>query len=143
MPIVVPEEGAEALLGYLLNPGSNTFPNSTLKLFVNDYTPNWNTLQSAFVEASFPGYSQQPVTPNNWSIGPGTDTNMQGTFPTEFSWTSGAGTGVVYGYWVTPSGFSRVLWCERFATPIVLETGLVLRLRPRLALWSHYLPPTP
>ena len=138
--IVVPEGGAEYLLSWLLKPASSTFAQLTLGLFVNDYTPVWDSELTDFVEASGSWYSSETVDPDTWAVAPGDDSNVYGTYDTEFQWTSDTGTGTVFGYFLYEPNTGQLIWCQRFDTPITLQVGREIKIRPKLALWSRCIP---
>lgn len=138
--IVVPKYGAANLTVWLLNHGIDSMPELSLAQFVNDYTPTWETVIADFVEASYDGYNEELVQPDQWTVSLGADPPALATYNTEFSWTSGSDTGTVYGYYVYRVADGLVVWAQRFDTPYALEDGLEIKIRPKLSLWSRCIP---
>lgn len=93
-----------------------------LRLFVNDYQPTPTSRWWDFTEATFPGYSRQPL--EVWSppyLVPGPVAVTEACVK---AWTNGS-SGVpqtIYGYFVvTPVGM--VAWAERDPHPLPLSVG--------------------
>ena len=101
-----------------LNPGA-------AKLFVNNLTPNRDTLTGAFTEASYPGYTAQVFSPTSISpdVNQQTIGNQVVTFPAP---TSGSPVSV-YGWWVEYTvsifGLNMILAARFDSAPITLTVG--------------------
>lgn len=104
-----------------------------LKLFKNNFTPNYDNLLADFTEATFPGYAaiSAATTPAS-----GID-SLTGNLVV--SWNNGsaftAGTIVtpetVYGWYITNTAETTCLVAARFDTPIVIDqTGDIISLDP-------------
>lgn len=138
--IVVPEVGAASMTYWLLNPSLIPFPTLSLCQFVNDIEPDWDTVAGDFVEASYDGYERKTVEPGMWDVAIGDDPPIVGTYQEQFTWTAGTDSGTVYGYYLLWESESQAIWCQRFDVPITLEDGLVIKIRPKLSLWSRCIP---
>lgn len=114
MAIVVPHEGKKLLLEYMLNKTEPT--EIKLKIFKNDITPNDNTVVGDFIETDIIGYFAKTLAGANWTV-----TNGVATFAEQiFTYTSGK---THYGYYVTNSDGTAVLWCETFDNAHVFPSG--------------------
>lgn len=100
-------------------PASALLDSPLCHLFVNDISPNQETLLTDFVVATFNGYNDFPFTapygPGNFTLGRGLYTNCRYL----------AGSGIVspgevcYGYYVTNGSAPQVLMMsERFDQPV-------------------------
>lgn len=143
MPIVVPNASLQAFGYWLFAHGGAGMPDLQLSLFSNDLTPDADTTFGDFVESAFTGYSPEPMPNGDWAIGIQPPDSALATFNEEFQWTSGSDSGMVYGYYVYQPGADNLAWCQRFDSPVPLEIGTVIKVRPKLGLWSRYLPPGP
>lgn len=87
-------------------------------LFTNDFTPLPSTLLADFDEANFVGYAE--VTIADWGTTINTGTARAGSTASA-TFTAGAIVApgqTVYGYYVTDSGETVVLFSERFETAV-------------------------
>lgn len=133
MALYVPQVGAlnfqEVLLGFL-----NTDVTTTLALFTDDLTPDWDSVFADFTEPTFDGYS--PVVVDDFVDG-GDDVHTRiniGATVREFTLASlSSGGADIYGYFVYYDS-GNLLWAERFTSaPITLDTpGQAIRITPRL-----------
>ena len=106
MALVTADEGEVQMLTWV-------FANSTIMhLFTNDVTPAAGSTVATFTEATDGNYEEKTLTGDNWSISTvsnvGTAEYAQQTF-------SFGGTATVYGYYVTDSAGTTLLWAERFS----------------------------
>jgi hypothetical protein len=125
--IVVPQAGAQVLLEKGLDGLTAAV---AVHLYQNDFAPAPGTVLADFTEADYSGYAAQTVTPATWpvffqgisqvvAVGPGL----------VFTPTASTIANVIYGYYVTDSGGTRLLWAERFAEQKVMNgvtTGFTL-----------------
>jgi hypothetical protein len=125
--IVVTQAGAQVLLEKGLDGLTATVD---VHLYQNDYAPDPGTVLADFTEADYSGYTEETITPASWpiffqgisqvvAVGPG------------IVFTPNASTiaNVIYGYYVTDSTGTRLLWAERFAEQKVMNgvtTGFTL-----------------
>lgn len=111
MSLVVPNVGEVLMLKYALN---HTAPGDpVLRLFVNDITPDDDTVVEDLTEATEAGYSAITLTGTEFTI----STNGSGDTVAEyaeqtFTFTEAA---TVYGYYVTDAAGTGLLWVERFS----------------------------
>jgi len=134
MPLVVPNDGELVLLRMMLKDASNS-DTFLLRLYKNNYTPDQNSVLSSFTEADFTNYTQATIARGDWSA-PSTSGGSGSTTAAQKSWTCGASTNTVYGYYVVDSGSSKVLWAEKFSVPRALINGDTINLNPAFTLSS-------
>ena len=118
---VVPDTGELALLNILKE---NQFNGDLfMRLFINDYLPDADSLFSSFTEATFPGYAAIQV--NSWGV---PYINAQGKAQMDEIqrvWTvaSNFAGETVYGAWYT-SASGQLFWAERSPLgPVLLNTA--------------------
>ena len=130
MAIVVPNEAEIVALNYILNKA--TPQDLDVRLFINDYIPTEADTAASFVEAPIQnGYNKIELTPNLWSVSPGTPsvaTHQQ------ISWIFTGAIGPVYGYYITRRITGDLIWAERFTNgPYNIQNNQdQIRLTPRL-----------
>jgi len=119
MALVVPNQGEVEMLARILN--KNTPYDVELRLFVNDITPDENTVIGDLTESTGDGYSPQTLSGANWTI----STDGSGVTTAEYPQVTFTYTGAeanVYGYYVTSNGV--LLWAERFSDgPYTIPSG--------------------
>jgi hypothetical protein len=118
---VIPYDGKiginTVLLGQLMSGGLTAF----VRLYQNNYVPVAGTLNSDFVECTWPGYAGQPTPAavDQGINGLGQDVWQFG--PTTFGPATGTPSQVVYGYWVEfvdpVSHAKRVWFAQQFDVP--------------------------
>ena len=98
--------------------------NVKIRLFANNYTPVQASVIGNFTEIAYTGYAAVTL---SGAVDGGIDANDRDTWtwPTvTFQCTSSAGLPVTaYGYYVTDSANTTVLWAERFSTAQVFTTN--------------------
>jgi hypothetical protein len=111
MALKVPNVGEAEILSRAL-----TYEGSKLKLFTNNYTCTETSVIGDFTEMGVAGYAQKTLATGSWSISSTATYAEQEFLPT---------TAVsAYGYVVTNSAGSVVLWAETFtAAPFVIPAG--------------------
>jgi len=115
--LIVPNAAEDFLQSIL----KNTFNGpGRIKLFMNDYTPDEDTVEADFDEADFSGYADQAST----LTGP---TNVGGVSIMNGLWTfahNGGGTSnTIYGWWITSNFAGLFIVCERLPTPKVMASA--------------------
>lgn len=119
--------------------------NITLKLFSASHTPAETDTAGSYTEATFTNYTAVTLnsklsTSAGWatptSVSPtggwSGETNVaESTYPQQ-SWTCGSTTNTIYGYFMVGSVSGTLLWAEAFAASVVLISGAILQLTPRL-----------
>jgi len=129
--LVITSEGTQALLGFLQR-GIQLSP--FVGLFVNDVVPASGFTLASLVEASFVGYSRQPMGPATGLVSlPGGAARL--TWPVALWFASGdPPTQTAYGYFVVQLDWTatpRLLWIERMAPKVSLPVPTdILQLSP-------------
>jgi hypothetical protein len=120
MAIVVPDVGERTFLSYIVNKAIPT--DLKLHIYTNDYTPTESSTVANFTECSASGYTPVTLTGANWTISTDAGGNSTATYPQiTFTFTSGSTN---YGYYVTDSTGTILLWAERFNdAPHTLPSG--------------------
>jgi hypothetical protein len=114
MSIVVPHEGKDLLLEYMLN---KTEPTEVqLKIFKNDITPDNDTVIGDFTETDVAGYAAKELAGASWTATDGVASFAEQIFTYTADETH-------YGYYVTNAGGTAVLWCELFDSAHVFPSG--------------------
>jgi len=120
MPLVVPSSSDELMMKYILNKVA-VDGNRKLKLFSNNISPFKGIALADINEVSASGYTAKTLTGSSWTVSTVSGVSTA-TYPVQtFSITQSTN---VYGYYVTTSDSSAVLWMERFDTaPFNLPSG--------------------
>ena len=119
MPLVAPNEGLPTLLGYLLNQNVLASPLWNLTLFVNDLTPTQTTVYADLTQPTFAGFSPAQVSPADWTtpiLLNDQAYSQWGSMPT--TWPCAGGTDVVYGHAIVTSVAPKILFVERWYSPV-------------------------
>lgn len=120
MALLVPDVGEVEFLTRVL-----TYEGSKLKLFTNDYTPIESTVIGNLTECVVAGYAQKSLTGTvsggTWVISTLTNITTASYAQQEFLPTTAVSC---YGYAVTNSAGTTLLWAERFTgAPFTLPAG--------------------
>jgi len=134
MALVVPDLGEIELLTKLLINTADT-EDYILRLYKNNYTPIAATVIGSFTEADFTNYAEKTIARSDWAA-PSTVSNKAESSVTTQSWTCGATTNTIYGYYVVGATSGVCLWAEEFAAARVLADGDILNLTPKFNLSS-------
>ena len=119
MAIVIPSASAKTLLEFAL--GDVTPGNQEYRLFVNNYTPDDDSVAASFTEMSTLGYALKELTKTDWTATAGASGQPATAVQAQQTWTFEAGTPVsVYGYYVTDKTTGKLLWAEKFASAKVV-----------------------
>jgi len=120
MALLVPDVGEVLLLSYALNktaPGDDV----KLKLFKNDYTPVEGSVVGDFTEADTAGYAAISLAKADWTVATNTGTTTAEQPQKTFTLT---GAGTHYGYYITDTAGTGLLWAERFSdAPHTIPSG--------------------
>ena len=111
MALVVPNVGEVLLLSYSLNkiaPGDDV----KLKLFKNDVTPDEDTVIGGLTEADTAGYAAIALAKADWTVASVGDVTTAEQPQKTFTLT---GAGSHYGYYITNTAGTGLLWAERFS----------------------------
>lgn len=112
--LVVPTAGAVILMNAMMK---GPLGPSGLALYVNDYHPDLTSAIGDFVEASYPMYSRQLVSPAFTSTAPQMDGSALTSFPAAHFLTNTGSGQTLFGYFVVGPDLSTILWAERFTSP--------------------------
>lgn len=135
MALLTPSLGELQLLDKMLKDALSTDENYILKLYTNNITPQDNDQAGSYTEATFTNYLARTLTRVLWNASVQVSSKAETSYgPGPESWTCGATGQTVFGYYVTGSGSSVVLWAERFSTSRVLADGDVLNITPKFTL---------
>lgn len=139
MPIVAPNQGLPDLLAWLLV-STSTPPDLVLTLWVNDLTPDQETVFVDLDRATFGGFTERLMNRSAWTapaVAADHAVSTWGTVP--FEWTVAADPQTVYG-WAAYEPFSEhLIFVERFDTPRALAVGGVFGVLPRVTLTTERL----
>jgi hypothetical protein len=106
--------------------------NFYLRLFVNDLTPDGDTVIGSFTECTKSGYSAELLSSGNWNIQE-TGNQAVASYPQiEFSMPTVSGAFTVYGYYVQDVATSGLAWSERFSSSVPFSNGVnaIIRINP-------------
>ena len=122
MPLILPSASEKTALEFTL--GVLTPGNQSLRLFVNDYTPDDTTVLANLTEMSTHGYAAKTLTKTSWVVTAGsTGQPASGAYATQ-TWTFTAAAAVsVYGYHVVDVTSGLLVWVERFASAKVIQNN--------------------
>ena len=138
MALVVVNEGELELLDKCLKDTLSTDENMILHLYKNNYTPVAATTSTDFTEADFTNYVNKTLARTTWNAAvtvSGKAESSYGSSP--LSWTCGASSNTIYGYWVQGATSNKVLWAEQFGTARTLASSDILNLTPKFTLSSE------
>jgi len=133
MTLRIPNVGEGNMLEMIVN---KTAPeNLILRLFTSNTTPADTDTTATYTEASFTGYTAKTLTGASWTVTPGTPSEAayaQQTFASTASQTAAT----VYGYHVTQTTSTELMWAERFTDGpyVVTNNGDEIRVTPKLTL---------
>lgn len=132
MTIVIPSAAEKTCADFML--GVTTPGNQTLKLFVGNVTPDDTFTEASFTEMSSLGYAAKSLTKTTWVTTAGSSGQPASSAYPQQTWTFTSGTPVtVYGYYVIDSTTGKLLWCELFPSPkVVQNTGDQIIMTPTL-----------
>ena len=129
MALVVPNASEAIILRYIVN--TDAPENLIIRLYANNVTPDENSTEATFIEATGGGYASIGL--STWSVIQGTPSQAEHT---EVTWTFSAAVGNIYGYYVTRQTGGELMWAERFTNgPFDIQTtGDEIKITPRLTL---------
>lgn len=126
MALLVPNNGENVILEYLVNKNGNT-QNLVYRLFTNNITPSETDTTATYTEASGGGYAPITLTGNSWTVSSGSASYPQQT------WTfTGAlnGSASIYGYYVTRASTGDLVYAETFSSFTPTANGDNLKITP-------------
>lgn len=132
MALIVPTAAEKTMLDFTL--GVTVPGNQTLKLFVNNVTPDDTFVVANLTEMSTLGYAAKVLTKTSWVTVAGSTGQPATSTYAQQTWTFTAGTPVtVYGYFVIDVTSTLLLWVELFSSPkVVQNTGDQIIITPTI-----------
>jgi hypothetical protein len=116
MALMVPDIGEQTFLTRAL-----TYEGSKLKLYTNDYTCTEGSVIGSFTECVVAGYAHKTLATGSWVVSTATNITTASYAEQEFLPTTAVSC---YGYMVTASAGTTLLWAERFTgAPYVIPAG--------------------
>lgn len=116
MALMVPDVGEREILTRAL-----TYEGSKLKMYTNDQTCTEGSVIGAFTECAVAGYTQKTLATGTWVVSTATNITTASYAEQEFLPTTAVSC---YGYMVTNSAGSVLIWAERFTgAPFVIPAG--------------------
>ena len=136
MTIIVPSVSEKDLLEFMT--GKATPTSWVLRLFVNNITPDDNTVLANLTEMTTNGYVTKALANANFiAVAGAVSFPATSTYNAALTWTftASGGSNVVYGYYVTEVGNGRLQWIELFPTPkTVANAGDQIIITPTITL---------
>lgn len=132
MALILPTASEKTFLEFALGvlvPG-----NQSLRLFVNDYTPDDTTVLANLTEMSTHGYAAKTLTKTSWVVTPGATGQPASGAYAQQTWTFTVAAAVnVYGYHVVDVTSGLLLWVERFSSfKTIANTGDQIIITPTI-----------
>lgn len=116
MALMVPCVGEREILTRAL-----TYEGSKLKLYTNNYVCTETSVIGDFTECAVAGYAQKSLTAGSWVVSTLSNITTASYAEQEFLPTTAVS---VYGYMVSNSAASVVIWAEQFTgAPFVIPAG--------------------
>ena len=115
MALLVPDVGEKELLSR-----SMSYEGSKLILFTNNFIPTEGTVIGSLTECAVAGYAAASLASGSWNVT--TSTNITTVNYAQQSFTPTTAV-TCYGYAVTNSAKSIVLWAENFGSAYTLPAG--------------------
>lgn len=117
MALVVPNASEVEMLNRIV-----TYEGSKLKLYTNNYTPVEGSTVGNFIECAAAGYAAKSLATGSWSTATGGGGTSASTYAEqEFAIATAVSC---YGYFITNSAASVLLWAEIFTgAPFTLPAG--------------------
>lgn len=107
MSLIITSAGKTQALSYLVGKDT-TVQSLTLKLYGNNITPSSSDTPTTYTEVTGGGYSSISLSAASWSVD-----SSSATYPQQ-SWSFTGSVGNVYGYYVTTSDNTAVIFAEKF-----------------------------
>ncbi len=138
MAVIIPNASEQLWLKLVLNhtPGED----QVLRLFVNNVTPDQNSIASTFTEASGGGYASKTLVGTSWTIVNNANDEGEATFTVQvFTFTGPlTGTATIFGWYLVQQTSGLLLAVERIASSFTPSTnGDSVTMTPRLQLFSE------
>ena len=133
MALVAPNVGVQEILKRALNVSATG--DVSLKLFKSNTTPGETDTTSTYTEATFTGYAAKTLTGASWTV-TNADPSEASYAEQTFTSTASSQNEAVYGYYVTNSGGTILLWAERFTDGpyTIVNNGDAIKVTPKITL---------
>jgi hypothetical protein len=119
MALLAPDVGEVIMLSRILNKAATG--DVKLHLYTNNYTPVEGSLLANFTECVATGYAVKTLTGASWTVATAAGTTEASYAEQTFTLTASA---TVYGYYVTDSAGTGLLWAELFSGgPFSIPSG--------------------
>lgn len=119
MALLVPDTGEVEMLKRILN--FSATGDVKLHLYANNYTPVEGSAIANFTECTAAGYAAKTLAGASWSIATTSGTSEASYAEQTFTFTAAQ---TVYGYFVTNSAGTVLLWAELFTgAPFNIPSG--------------------
>jgi hypothetical protein len=142
--LVVPDDGETWLLRLLLQDATYVATPFHLHLYVNDYSPDRESVLDDFEEADFDNYYVAELARSEWQTPVSVDGVAVSLYGTGYiQWTTDGIDYSIVGYYVTDASDSVVLWAERWPVVFVLSVTGPLLFQPLMRLHSEVEPEPP
>jgi hypothetical protein len=126
MALVTSNEGEVAMLTLIMA------SNPVLHLYTNNVTPGATDTVATYTEEDDASYAEVTLSSGSWTIEP---SGGEGTAPYPQQAISIATTTTIYGYFVTNTAGTTLLWAERFSSPATYGTeGGTVNVNPKFTL---------
>jgi hypothetical protein len=128
MPLVITDNGMLEFVSRMVG-AITTTPDWLVGLFVNNITPDRETVLGDFVEPSWPGYGRVELFTFDWQSPVIVDDRAElvyGSSP--IAWANDGSIQTVFGYFVVNDLDDGIMWAEAFGTPRVMPSDAVLQL---------------
>ena len=138
MALVLPNEGLPTLLDQMIRDLASGFVDWEMMLFVNNITPDQDTVYADLTEATFGNYSRITIDHTLWEAPTVVADHAVSTYTTTPQiWTVTSGSETVYGYALVTVSSPIIIVVERFASPVAVSAGGVLAVLPRITLTTE------
>lgn len=122
MAIVVPNEAEINLLEFLVGQSAEGLDGCRVRLYTNNLTPGATTVLGDFTEATWTGYSEADPAPWGTVATDGMGRAATTSATMVYSNSSG-GSQTFFGYYVTDSADTKLLFCERIGSTSIPNGG--------------------
>lgn len=135
MSLVAPNEGLVAQLTYILQSTISGVADWNLILFKNNATLTQASVYADLTLATFGGYSAVTLTRGSWV----TPTIVSGVAVSTYTttpqiWTVSSGSETIYGYAIVTASSPKIIYVEKFSSPVAVAAGGILGVLPRVTL---------
>jgi hypothetical protein len=133
MTLLAPNVGVQEILKRALN--FSATGDVKLHLFQNDYTPVEGSTVANLTEATWTGYAIKTLTGASWTVTNADPSEASYAIQT-FTSSAGSQNQANYGYYITDSANSILLWAERFTDGpyTIVNNGDTISVTPKITL---------